>query len=69
MITPVLTVGAMYFAKELKKDFSMTENFVFNMSRIQGNFMSSQSQYSRSADQMEAPEPRVPGHIGRAESE
>ena len=34
-ITPFITVAAMFIAKELKRDTSFSENFVYSMRRLQ----------------------------------
>ena len=38
--TPFLTVFCMYAAKLLKKDYSMSESFVYQMRRMQDSFIS-----------------------------
>jgi len=40
VMTPFLTAAVMYAAKGLKRDFSMNESFVYNVRRLQDNFMS-----------------------------
>lgn len=50
VITPFITIAAMFLAKELKKDTSMSENFVYSMRRMQEKFALSKINYGRSSD-------------------
>ena len=57
--TPFISVGIMYMAKEVKKETSMTNNFVYRIRRIQENVMG--SGYGRSSSQTDVPDPLVQG--------
>jgi hypothetical protein len=57
MAAPIITVGIMYMAKEVKKETSMTTNFVYGIRRLQESAMG--SNYSRSSSQVGTPDPLV----------
>ena len=59
----------MYAAKELKKDTSFSENFVFSVRKMQDNLMSNNYNYARSSEQTAKPEPKIPGEQSRLEAE
>ena len=61
VIAPFVSVGAMYLAKLVKRDYSMSENFVYSIRRMQDRFVSSNYSYGRSAASAGRPEPIVPG--------
>lgn len=56
VVAPFLSVLAMYCAKELKKDTSMSENFVYNIRRFQDRVMPNNATYARSTEQTMTPE-------------
>jgi uncharacterized membrane protein len=47
---PIITVGIMYMAKEVKKETSMTNHFVYRIRTLQENVMG--TGYGRSAAQL-----------------
>jgi hypothetical protein len=46
---PIITIGIMYMAKEIKKEASMTNHFVYRIRALQENVMG--TGYGRSAAQ------------------
>ena len=70
VVAPFITFAVMYAAKGLKKDTSMSENFVYSVRRMQDTLMaSSQLNYARTADQTMKPEPQVSAEQSRKEAE
>ena len=56
LITPLCSIAIMYIGKELKREYSFSGSFVYNVRRIQDRFLSNSSIYGRSADDMQVPE-------------
>lgn len=51
---PIVSIAIMYMAKEVKKETSMTNHFVYRIRRLQENVMG--TGYGRSANQVHVPE-------------
>ena len=56
---PIITIGVMYMAKEVKKEASMTNHFVYRIRTLQETVMG--TGYGRSAHQVPIPETQTQG--------